>query len=67
MYGDNVVSGSRDGTLRVWDVVGGTCLHVLIGHAAAVRWYTKILVSLAVFLLKNPQKHFFTRLRNDFL
>lgn len=38
MHGNNVVSGSRDGTLRVWDVVKGTSLHVLIGHAAAVRW-----------------------------
>ena len=32
-----VVSGSRDATLRVWDIVDGECLHVLIGHVAAVR------------------------------
>ena len=32
-----VVSGSRDATLRVWDVNRGTCLHVLVGHLAAVR------------------------------
>jgi WD40 repeat protein len=31
------VSGSRDATLRVWDVNEGTCLHVLVGHLAAVR------------------------------
>ena len=32
-----VVSGSRDATLRVWDIVQGICLHVLVGHLAAVR------------------------------
>lgn len=32
-----VVSGSRDATLRVWDINTGTCLHILVGHLAAVR------------------------------
>lgn len=32
-----VVSGSRDATLRVWDIVEGRCLHTLVGHLAAVR------------------------------
>lgn len=32
-----VVSGSRDATLRVWDVNSGVCEHVLVGHVAAVR------------------------------
>lgn len=32
-----VVSGSRDTTLRVWDVSTGRCEHVLTGHVAAVR------------------------------
>lgn len=32
-----VVSGSRDATLRVWDIESGQCLHVLMGHVAAVR------------------------------
>lgn len=32
-----VVSGSRDATLRVWDIEQGSCLHVLVGHLAAVR------------------------------
>ena len=32
-----VVSGSRDATLRVWDIDSGACLHVLMGHVAAVR------------------------------
>lgn len=32
-----VVSGSRDATLRVWDINDGTCLHILVGHLAAVR------------------------------
>ena len=31
------MSGSRDATLRVWDISDGECLHVLIGHVAAVR------------------------------
>ncbi len=33
----SVVSGSRDATLRVWDIDDGQCLHVLMGHVAAVR------------------------------
>lgn len=32
-----MVSGSRDATLRVWDIVQGKCLHTLVGHLAAVR------------------------------
>ena len=32
-----VVSGSRDATLRVWNIDTGQCLHVLMGHVAAVR------------------------------
>jgi len=36
-YGYRVVSGSRDATLRVWNVETGLCLHVLMGHVAAVR------------------------------
>lgn len=31
------MSGSRDTTLRVWDVTTGRCEHVLTGHVAAVR------------------------------
>ncbi|KAL6590013.1 hypothetical protein ACP70R_050176 [Stipagrostis hirtigluma subsp. patula] len=31
------VSGSRDATLRVWDIDNGQCLHILVGHVAAVR------------------------------
>lgn len=33
----SVVSGSRDATLRVWNIDSGDCLHVLAGHMAAVR------------------------------
>ena len=33
-----VVSGSRDATLRVWDIESGECTSVLQGHVAAVRW-----------------------------
>ena len=32
-----MVSGSRDATLHVWNVESGQCLHVLMGHMAAVR------------------------------
>ena len=32
-----LVSGSRDATLRIWDIDSGHCLRVLIGHVAAVR------------------------------
>ena len=31
------MSGSRDATLRMWDISSGECLHVLMGHVAAVR------------------------------
>ncbi len=32
-----VVSGSRDASLRMWDIMSGECLHLLVGHVAAVR------------------------------
>lgn len=31
------VSGSRDSTLRVWDIEKGECLHLLSGHEHSVR------------------------------
>lgn len=31
------VSGSRDSTLRVWDIFKGRCLHLLSGHTNSVR------------------------------
>ena len=31
------ISGSRDGTLRIWDLSTGTCKSVLTGHQASVR------------------------------
>lgn len=31
------ISGSRDTTLRIWDIERGVCKHVLIGHQASVR------------------------------
>ena len=33
-----VVSGSRDATLRLWNIEDGKLLKVLISHVAAVRW-----------------------------
>ncbi|OCF38570.1 F-box and WD-40 domain-containing protein CDC4 [Kwoniella heveanensis CBS 569] len=35
-HGRICVSGSYDETVRVWDIVKGTCLHVLTGHEAKV-------------------------------
>ncbi len=32
-----MVSGSRDASLRMWDIMSGECLHLLVGHVAAVR------------------------------
>ena len=37
MHENNIVSGSRDGTLRVWDLTRGVCVHTLVGHSASVR------------------------------
>lgn len=31
------ISGSRDTTLRIWDIEKGQCKHVLMGHQASVR------------------------------
>ena len=31
------MSGSRDASLRIWNIRSGECLHVLVGHVAAVR------------------------------
>ncbi|KAJ6155367.1 F-box and WD repeat-containing protein [Penicillium chermesinum] len=31
------ISGSRDTTLRIWDLASGTCRNVLVGHQASVR------------------------------
>lgn len=31
------ISGSRDTTLRVWDINTGLCKNVLVGHQASVR------------------------------
>lgn len=57
-----VVSGSRDATLRVWDIVQGKCLHILVGHLAAVRcvqYDGKLVVSGAYdYMVKvwNPER-----------
>jgi len=31
------ISGSRDTTLRIWDIEKGVCLNILVGHQASVR------------------------------
>uniref|UniRef100_A0A914SJ32 WD_REPEATS_REGION domain-containing protein n=1 Tax=Parascaris equorum TaxID=6256 RepID=A0A914SJ32_PAREQ len=33
----SLVSGSRDTTIRVWDIENGECIRILYGHVAAVR------------------------------
>lgn len=56
------MSGSRDATLRVWDIVQGKCLHILVGHLAAVRcvqYDGKLVVSGAYdYMVKvwNPER-----------
>ncbi|CDS01815.1 hypothetical protein, partial [Sporisorium scitamineum] len=45
-----LVSGSRDRTIRVWDVETGACKHVLKGHTASVlslQYDDQILVSVS--------------------
>ena len=37
MKNDLVVSGSRDNSLRLWNLIKGECIDVLQGHVAAVR------------------------------
>lgn len=34
---NTAISGSRDTTLRVWDIRTGLCRNVLVGHQASVR------------------------------
>lgn len=57
-----MVSGSRDATLRVWDIIEGKCLHILVGHLAAVRcvqYDGKLVVSGAYdYMVKvwNPER-----------
>jgi WD40 repeat protein/serine/threonine protein kinase len=34
--GQKVISGSNDGTLRVWDLATGKCEHILRGHTSSV-------------------------------
>jgi F-box and WD-40 domain protein CDC4 len=35
-----VVSGSRDGTARIWDMTSGRCVEVCAGHSACVSGVT---------------------------
>ncbi|KAJ5816346.1 hypothetical protein N7447_008579 [Penicillium robsamsonii] len=36
-HDNTLVSGSTDGTLRVWDIAGAECTHVFRGHKSTVR------------------------------
>ena len=35
--GKKIASASGDGTIRIWDVETGTCIHVLVGHTWGVN------------------------------
>jgi WD40 repeat protein len=35
--GNTIVSGSRDKTLKIWDVASGTCQATLEGHSSCVN------------------------------
>ena len=48
-----VVSGSRDSTLRVWNIESGECTQTLLGHVAAVRWLAHNVCTKSV-LLSSP-------------
>ena len=37
---DTCLSGSRDGTIHLWDIRRGLCLGTLVGHTASVRCLT---------------------------
>ena len=39
---DRVASGSRDGTVRIWNVRSGVCEHTLTGHT---NWVNSVAVS----------------------
>jgi WD40 repeat protein len=32
LYGDYLVSGNADSTIRVWNIKDGACVHTLAGH-----------------------------------
>ena len=40
--GDTIVSGSRDKTLKIWDVASGTCQATLEGHRY-LFWFVPLL------------------------
>jgi WD40 repeat protein len=42
--GTQVVSCSRDKTVRVWDVSRGECINTLAGHAGLVSLHVDVLV-----------------------
>jgi WD40 repeat protein len=36
--GSQIISGSRDNTVKVWDASTGSCVHTLEGHGDAVSF-----------------------------
>ena len=51
--GSLLITTSSDGTARVWELEKGECLHVLIGHTAAVCTHHCDLQALRSSLLKR--------------
>lgn len=47
-HGRYCVSGSYDCTVRVWDIVKGTCLHVLRGHQQKGAFFVRVASVCAV-------------------
>ncbi len=45
------MSGSRDSTLRVWNIESGECTQTLLGHVAAVRWLVHTIYTNSVLLV----------------
>lgn len=43
---NTAISGSRDTTLRIWDLTTGTCRNVLVGHQAAFGAWPSTGISL---------------------
>ncbi|CAG4983990.1 unnamed protein product [Parnassius apollo] len=46
-YGNRILSGSDDTTLKVWSAITGKCLHTLVGHSGGV-WSSQMVGDLVI-------------------
>lgn len=46
-YGNRILSGSDDTTLKIWSAISGKCLRTLVGHAGGV-WSSQMVGDLVV-------------------